>query len=504
MIMKTRSYTNSTTIFHKLPYHGRLSQKKYSKINLMYEQIMKSQSKGTFLTLITEQSKKFERLVLNLLEQKIGSKIPYLNQNTFCPSFEYTKQIQKKLKHYMNEKYPIISIVPTYNSKYLYYGVISAIIHKNSIQNCFPNCFFNIDTISTEYIPIYIKYSTLHLEENGRVKEDESLKFILTKMYMLNKKMNAPFGIIIGRKYKMKKQVYTNCLERIGIVDFSTLDIKELVKPKIQYPYPKLWNCNDYHYQILKDEQITSIYDPRCTAELLGFTDKKAETLNAILNIQRSNSDINCKTKLELPAKRKLYVDFETIPDILNDSLLSEQCDRHEYIFMIGIGWEDDISKEWKYQSFTMKELNIDEEKRILDEFIHFISDSILIHWSSAEPRFLKSAFQRHSLPDKNIHWFDLCQFFRNNSIVIKDCFDYSLKNVVSALYKYGYINTIWNNNMSDGMECASQALQFYKSQSKNKKYNIYNIHNNNIFNVIDSYNEIDCKVMWEIYNFLK
>lgn len=524
--MLTRSKTNSSTVFHHLPYRGRLFPVRYMKVNTLYPVLMNSDStsKGAFLSVLTDQSKKFERLVLNLLETRLGSKIPYLYPNSHCPSFDYTKQAQAQLKQYMSEHHPIISIVPTFNSNYRYYGVISAIIHSSYISTCFPS-ISSISFPDSTYIPILIKYSTLYLEEDEvMLKSEDSLKFVFAKMALLNKRFNAPYGIIIGRKYKTKKQTYIDCFDRVGLVDFSKLDLKTLLQSTVSKsdtpnPIQNLWCCGETHFERMKKHDITSIQDPRCTAELLGFKGQKASTLNAILNVQRDYEKTILPERIDFPPRqsKELYVDFETIPEILTDPLDSSTCQRHDFIFMIGIGWySEEVSDRWHYRSFVMKELTLDEERRVLEEFLTFVhSDTYRVyHWSSAEPNFLKKALERHhSLSSsQTIDWFDLCQFFRDESIAIQGCFNYSLKSVAPALYRLNHIQTIWDeyknknkkNGISDGMECASQAVRIYDQLEKNKKYNIYTNQYSPFFRTILEYNEIDCKVMGEITDFLR
>ena len=61
-------------------------------------------------------------------------------------------------------------------------------------------------------------------------------------------------------------------------------------------------------------------------------------------------------------------------------------------------------------------------------------------------------------------------------------------------MYNYNMINTVWDDNMS-GLDA------MFKSW---KEYNLGDIKNSKIFKQVIRYNEVDCKTMFEILNYLK
>ena len=61
-------------------------------------------------------------------------------------------------------------------------------------------------------------------------------------------------------------------------------------------------------------------------------------------------------------------------------------------------------------------------------------------------------------------------------------------------MYNYNMIDTVWDDNMS-GLDA------MFKSW---KEYNLGNIKNSKIFKQVIRYNEVDCKTMFEILNYLK
>ena len=193
-------------------------------------------------------------------------------------------------------------------------------------------------------------------------------------------------------------------------------------------------------------------------------------------------------------SKREFFVDFEIIPEVLTDKLDSVECKRNPFIFLIGVGHFEDEDGGWCYNSFIMDELTMKEELRVLEEFIDYIKsfqqDYVLYHWYRAEPQFWKSAMKRHDISFL-FWWYDLSELFTDTPIVIKDCMNFSLKNVAKAMYKHNMINTNWTSDISNGLECAAQAALAY---------------NDNVvdFTNIITYNEIDCKVLFEILQYLR
>ena len=82
--------------------------------------------------------------------------------------------------------------------------------------------------------------------------------------------------------------------------------------------------------------------------------------------------------------------------------------------------------------------------------------------------------------------------------IFINGCYNYGLKNVARQMYIHKLIKTNWTNDLSNGLDAMFLAYKEY-----DKKNNI-NLKKNNLFKKIIKYNEIDCKVLWDIVNYIK
>ena len=63
-------------------------------------------------------------------------------------------------------------------------------------------------------------------------------------------------------------------------------------------------------------------------------------------------------------------------------------------------------------------------------------------------------------------------------------------------MYKYKMINSIWSNDISSGVDAMFNSFQEYM------KYDHINLSNK--FKDIIKYNELDCKIMFEILEYFK
>ena len=76
--------------------------------------------------------------------------------------------------------------------------------------------------------------------------------------------------------------------------------------------------------------------------------------------------------------------------------------------------------------------------------------------------------------------------------IVVKGSFNFQLKNIAKAFKSHGLIDTTWDlSDIADGFDAMFHAIEHYTI-------------NGNKMENITKYNEIDCKVIYEIVNLLR
>jgi len=183
---------------------------------------------------------------------------------------------------------------------------------------------------------------------------------------------------------------------------------------------------------------------------------------------------------------------------------------------MIGVYYK--INGEYKYKCFKAKKYKQKEEKKIIYKFTNFINKYVdkiktekdsnnsypirFFHWSHCENTLLSSALVKHGLTFTNIAWIDLCDIFIKEPIVINGLTNFKLKDVARAMKVHGMIETEWDTTslISDGLNAMQMAGRYYIK----KRQQTLTENDKKIFLDIIKYNEIDCKVMYNIVEYLR
>lgn len=283
---------------------------------------------------------------------------------------------------------------------------------------------------------------------------------------------------------------------------------------------------NDSHRKTLHDQGIMSWKDPRCNSLTMGMTGEfRTNIVDEILEVNRSTTcvirpkiiknNLNC---WQQSSPVDFYVDFETIGECLYKSEINIHNSRSisDIVFMIGVGYVKD--NKFIYKVFNAKAPTMIEESRIFTEFVDYLTEKTLeldperefktrlFHWSQAELTNVKHVNARHNNKfvnlesDKDIVWVDMYSVFTKEPIVIKGALDYKLKHIGKALYDLGLIQTLWDSNgPSNGFNAMGDAVRYYRNNPDND-----NPEQNQNFKSIIDYNEVDCKIIWEIVDYLR
>jgi len=431
---------------------------------------------------------------------------------------------------------------PLFNKSY-HYRVIDvkfSKIHFNSDSITMRNTN-NVKPFKTQ-IAIY----NLALGEMQGYLPDQS--YILGNGWILNKMENKipieksnkdPFDKLGSIDYgKRDVSYYTSALDAVDwIKELNSRNDFTHDPPNDDRIYPNMCNTYDgYYHKIKKDiaekyNEITSIWncgvsnrktalgknirswkDSECTSENMGINGKNTSAVidnilsfnkkrDKIINISKIDNNYSDWRSNDLT----FYVDFETISTILLESSEKTKLGvEGDFIFMIGIGWNCPNESEWNYECLYVNQINMNEEKRIIEDFNKKINEleeeyntkAKVIHWSHAEKTFYNKVNSRYGYIFNCINWFDLLQFFKSNNILILDSLNFSLKTIAKNMKKYNLINSVWDNDVSDGLDAMYSSWQEYNK--------LENIDKSSKFNTIIKYNEIDCKTMFEILQYLK
>lgn len=298
-----------------------------------------------------------------------------------------------------------------------------------------------------------------------------------------------------------------------------------------------LWYCGQKQREIAHKNKVYNWDDPKCTTELLGFKNVRGLQLQRILDVNQSSVSSVLPLKHELPKealkilkpnKLEFYVDFETVSDCTTnfdiirhyrtDKIFDATKLKPKYsnlIYMIGLGYFDSNRNKWCKKSYMIEHLTAKCESKII---MKFITDMLLIqkklgiaeypqiyHWGHAEITTLIKAIERNPKLAKKLSkhsWYDLCEFVKSIPITIKGVFSFGLKDVVKGLYAGCMIPTKWEDEAIDG-KAAMFAVINADKRCKETTSTSTLLEDEEMIQ-ITQYNEIDCKVMFEIMEFLR
>jgi hypothetical protein len=418
------------------------------------------------------------------------------------------------------------------------------------------------------YVVIDIKFSSLplcsdgiHLLNSGSYPAYKAQCLIYTQAVGLIQGFTAPYSFILGRKWKYTKGTIINsnnsCLNKLGKISYDSIDsnYKLRTEQAIQWVrdvktnghtwsifppsrlelYPNMcvdsgkwngekekiatrigemttiWRVGIKQRNFALTQGIKSWHDTKCTSKQLNIHGSYATIIDSIMEINRQEKDTIRPSIIKSSLynwrdnSNDVFVDFETLGDIFSDFSSLPENSKSDMIFMIGVGWSE--NGIWNYNNFTCSKPSHEEEYRIMNEFSDFIrtrKNPKMYYWH-AESNFWNIAENRQfSLGNttqkelisnnwKITNWADMCNLFRSEPIVIKDCFKFGLKAIASAMRKHGMISTCNHSECNNGVIAMIEAWQSYSNPESSDK-----------MKDIITYNEFDCKVLWEILEFLR
>lgn len=318
--------------------------------------------------------------------------------------------------------------------------------------------------------------------------------------------------------------------------------------PSVKELFPRMNNEKDGKWKVIKQKvadnvgEISSVYycgvkerksahsrnifswrDSRCNSNTLGFNpnskSKIPGTIDKILEINR-NFDNNLKVSPSVikttnidgflwrdinSKSMEFYLDYETMNSNFFDT--ANLSYENVIVFQVGVGYENS-ENEWVYKAFVSKDKSFEGEKSMFNEFFKFIYDAYqkekgnrnnyhFVHWYPHEKICYEKVRIKMGLP--LIKFMDLSRLFREEPIVVKGSLRYKLKSISKALHSMGLIKTSWDLSSECNSGLAAMALA-------NKVYDEVKVvtEENEIMKEIIKYNEVDCKVLWDILRYLR
>lgn len=280
---------------------------------------------------------------------------------------------------------------------------------------------------------------------------------------------------------------------------------------------------NMTHRARAHDAGVTRWDDPRVSSELLGISsEKEAAIVDAVLAVNRPGGDtvrpqrmVTGTQEWRQRAEVEAFVDFEFLQDLDDDFAAFPRKGGQSVIFQIGCGTYR--GGEWSFRQFTVDELSLAAEAKMIDDWLaHLhalateagrdVTASRLVHWSPAETSNFERAYDnarvRH--PDRDwpvLSWFDLLrEVVQAEPLVVRGAFSFSLKPIARSLHALGHIQTHWGEGLADGAGAMAGAWNA-AIEAKRKGVTLGEIE---VMGEIARYNEVDCRVMAEILDYLR
>lgn len=275
----------------------------------------------------------------------------------------------------------------------------------------------------------------------------------------------------------------------------------------------QIWYCGVRERQNAFSLGIKSWDDPRCTSVTLKIGPSRAPVIDAILDINRQNIDkirphkIRSKMYDWRNDRNDVFVDFETLLDIFAPLEELPKQKPTNQLFMIGVYYRN--GNALVYKNFICNRLSLDEEFRIMNEFFLFMKErgfpkmwfwhAEKSFWTQAENRQYDRTNERVILTEweKLGLWCDMASLFRTEPIVLKDCFNFSLKNIVKTMNKHGLIPTKLESECDSGTMAAIKAWSAYETSD-------FDPANNPVLQDVAKYNEFDVKALHDILEYLR
>lgn len=550
---KTRNYLIQDPILDYLELYGKT--KNYKKD---YEREYFNESL-CFCKYIMEKGIEFEEKIIVLLKEIFNGDFIQISHNDNIDSMNgdlFNKSIQA-----IKNKVGLI-IHPVFHDYITkVYGVPDLLIRSDKLKlimnNKHEEGLINEIIKRQTYIVVDIKFTTLHFNSNwvtlrnsGNTRAYKGqiaiYNKILTNILLkhTNETKKPRYALILGRRSNLTD----NAFEKLGVVDFRDFDKKyiELSEEAIEWYrkikntedikiYPNMSNTNDlpWHYakkEIAKESKeitqmlyigptvrnklvekgITSI-DKLKTDDLKGLIgDKILNTIDSIIKTNNiNNKEIICPSKFKLAfnPETAFYVDFETVSDINDTFEELPKAGGVNMIYMIGCGYIE--NDKWEFKNFVVDKLEKSEEDKIVTEWLYFMVSKInetnrkdinVVHWSNTEEslyRSIKERLDNNKIINicQELMFYNIHKLFVGVPITIKGLYNFKLKNVAKALSNYNLINTNWGKSSVDGI---GSIIACIKSNQIAKEQGI-SLKSIPMIKEIQYYNEIDCKVMYEI-----
>jgi len=415
------------------------------------------------------------------------------------------------------------------------YGIPDLLVRSDILSQIFQNTPEIIEPTNKEfkwsYFVVDIKFSTLSIGQKNNILNGGSMRAYKAQLFIYNQILDNLFYVeedrfkqskafLLSRRIIIKKDIL-NGTKILGEIDFNEEKYGEQVENALEWirlvrqnenvkVKPNMKNRNDYPWhnakKLLSEKQkdLTRIWN---VSSKIRDKIEKGKEVNKCFRCESKSKIVESMIKVDSDGemdegneyeislfgdKMNFYVDFEYI----NGCDFSFDHNTKTYIYMIGVGYYD---KKWVYKVFMPEYLNDREEKRMIYDWINYMKNISknnyqIIHWTHAERSLYKKKREEMKLR-VDLNWIDLQPYVRDSGIVFVGMTNYGLKTVAKSMKSMGLIETDWDDNITDGLGANMIVINGMKDKCKVREMRNMDI--------VIRYNEVDCRVMFEILGYL-
>lgn len=253
-----------------------------------------------------------------------------------------------------------------------------------------------------------------------------------------------------------------------------------------------VWQCGVKRRRLLREKKIYSWDDPSFPSSFYQMVSSpsRIRVIDKMIWLSRQHD-----TQLLFPPKHDLLARFPFIGRDLSSLVFVDfETDFQKCIYMVG------IVNNGNYDCHWADHLDPGSEKPLMDRVYSILSSyrdqgKILCYYV-AEKSFWKERCLFHNMGGCIMGLFDdmvdLSHVFIQGPLIIRNTFNFKLKNIASSLYEMGYIAIKQPEGCHDGVQSVGLAREYFKTRQDRIK------------DILEKYNRFDCQVMCEIVMFLQ
>jgi len=253
-----------------------------------------------------------------------------------------------------------------------------------------------------------------------------------------------------------------------------------------------VWQCGIKRRRLLREKKIYSWNDP-------SFEDYFYEMVSSPLRVgiikKMLSLSLGGEGDLLFPSKQDVLDKFPILEKNISSWVFVDfETDYQKCIYLLGYYTADD-----GYQCQWADHLDPGAEKplmlRIYSVLSSYKEKGFVLCYFVAEMNFWKERCRFHRL-EKYMDLFDgmvdLSHVFIYSPLIIRNVFNFKLKNIASRMHEMGYIGVKQPDGCLDGAQSVDIAKEYFRTRSVELSC------------VLERYNQFDCQILYELVVFLQ